>query len=77
MIGPPHLSMADRGLTFATNADEGICIRFRQSVPGSTPVPWIRHPSLTLTVAQPREVQSFLERAALELGRARRTVPSR
>jgi hypothetical protein len=69
VIGPPHLSLSDRGLTFATNADEGICIRFRRPVPGLVPISWLRHPSLTLTVAEPHEVQSFLERATRELGR--------
>jgi hypothetical protein len=69
VIGPPHLSLSDRGLTFATNADEGICIRFRRAVPGLVPISWLRHPSLTLTVAEPREVQAFLERATKELGR--------
>src|SRR5437660_384182 len=27
VIGPPHLSLKDRGLTFAGNADAGVCIR--------------------------------------------------
>ncbi|MBA2438430.1 MAG: hypothetical protein H0V52_08805, partial [Acidimicrobiia bacterium] len=30
VIGPARLSIADRGLTFATNARRGLCIRFRQ-----------------------------------------------
>ena len=49
--GPAHLSLADRGLTFATNPDAGLCIRFHEPVPGIDPRGWIRHPGLTVTVA--------------------------
>src|SRR6056297_3357043 len=28
VIGPAHLSLADRGLTFATNPDRGVCLSF-------------------------------------------------
>lgn len=48
--GPPHLSVADRGLTFATNPDAGLCLRFRSPVPGIDPLGAIRHPGLTVTV---------------------------
>src|SRR3954449_4765063 len=27
--GPAHLSFSDRGVTFATNGERGLCIRFR------------------------------------------------
>ncbi len=33
-IGPAHLSLSDRGLTFASNRRRGLCIRFREPVPG-------------------------------------------
>jgi hypothetical protein len=49
-IGPAHLSVADRGLTFATNADRGLCLRFRQPVAGLEPFGRLRHPALTVTV---------------------------
>jgi hypothetical protein len=71
VIGPPHVSMSDRGLTFATNHDEGICISFRRPVSGLLPVGWISHPSLTLTVAEPRDVRAFFERARRRLASAR------
>ncbi|HET6627665.1 MAG TPA: hypothetical protein VFG63_14840 [Nocardioidaceae bacterium] len=48
--GPAHLSFADRGLTFATNGDLGICLAFREPVPGIEPTGRLRHPNLTLTV---------------------------
>lgn len=49
--GPPHLSMSDRGISFATNGHEGLCIRFREPVPGIDPTKRIKHPGATLTVA--------------------------
>lgn len=52
-IGPAHLSFADRGLTFATNGARGACLTFRQPVAGIDPLGLVRHPGLTLTVADP------------------------
>jgi hypothetical protein len=49
--GPARLSFADRGLTFATNGDEGVCITFRRPIVGGEPTGRLRHPNLTLTVA--------------------------
>lgn len=49
--GPAHLSLSDRGLTFATNGERGVCIRFRSPVGGIEPTGRLRHPSLTVTVA--------------------------
>jgi hypothetical protein len=49
-MGPARLSVADRGLTFATNGRRGLCIRFREPVPGLEPTGRIRHPGLTVTV---------------------------
>jgi hypothetical protein len=51
VIGPARLSIADRGLNFATNARRGLCIRFRQPVRGIEPTGRLRHPALTVTVA--------------------------
>ena len=49
-IGPAHVSLVDGGLTFASNGDRGLCIHFRNSVPGIAPISIVRHPSLTVTV---------------------------
>ncbi|ULE33381.1 hypothetical protein [Mycobacterium sp. IDR2000157661] len=49
--GPAHLSVSDRGLTFATNGERGVCIEFRTPVGGIEPTGRLRHPSLTVTVA--------------------------
>ena len=40
----------DRGLTFATNGDRGVCIKFHRSVRGIAPLGLLRHPALTVTV---------------------------
>lgn len=49
-VGPAHLSLADRGLTFASNPQRGLCIRFRDPVPGIEPTGRLLHPGLTVTV---------------------------
>jgi hypothetical protein len=51
--GPPHLSFSDRGVTFATNGDHALCVRFHQPVPAIEPTRTIRHPGATLTVEDP------------------------
>ena len=50
-IGPAHLSLADRGLTFASNRRRGLCMKFKEPVPGLEPTGRLRHPGLTVTVA--------------------------
>jgi hypothetical protein len=59
-IGPAHLSPADRGLTFATNPDAGVCLRFRKPVAGIDPWGRIRHPGLTVTVTDPAGLAALL-----------------
>jgi hypothetical protein len=49
-IGPAHLSLADRGLTFATNREQGVCITFERPVTGLDPLGVVLHPALTVTV---------------------------
>lgn len=49
--GPARLGVTDRGLTFATNGDRGVCLTFREPVRGIEPFGLLRHPNLTLTVA--------------------------
>lgn len=48
--GPARLSLADRGLTFATNRDAGLCIRFAEPVHAVDPFRKILHPGITVTV---------------------------
>ena len=49
--GPAHLSFADRGITFATNGDRGLCLRFAEPVGAIDWVGLIRHPGATVTVS--------------------------
>ncbi|HEY7694274.1 MAG TPA: hypothetical protein VH816_18210 [Gaiellaceae bacterium] len=48
--GFARLGITDRGLTFASNGDRGVCITFHSPVPGIDPFGRIRHPELTVTV---------------------------
>lgn len=48
--GPARLGITDRGLTFASNGDRGVCITFHTPVPGIDHSGRIRHPELTVTV---------------------------
>jgi hypothetical protein len=69
VIGPAHLSLSDRGLTFASNADEGVCIRFEQPVSGADPLGLLKHPALTVTVAEPAALAALLDRPSHDLSR--------
>jgi hypothetical protein len=51
--GPPHLSLSDRGITFATNGNRAVCLALRSPVPGIEPTGRLRHPGITVTVADP------------------------
>jgi len=57
VAGPPHLSMRDRGITFATSSARGVCISLREPAPAALPVPLLRHPALTVT---PDDVEGFM-----------------
>ena len=48
--GPAHLSFSDKGVTFATNGEQGLCIRFREPVRALDPTGRLRHPGATVTV---------------------------
>ncbi|MEO9119388.1 MAG: hypothetical protein ABI355_09855 [Solirubrobacteraceae bacterium] len=49
--GPAHLGFTDRGLTFASNGEKGVLISFHRPVAGIEPTGRLRHPELTVTVA--------------------------
>lgn len=53
VVGPPRLSLADRGITFGTNARRGVCITLARPVKGIEPLGVLRHPAVTVTVADP------------------------
>ncbi|WP_061292137.1 hypothetical protein [Herbidospora cretacea] len=56
----PRISLADRGLTFGSNTRQGVCLRFHRPVPGGEPTGMLRHPGLTVTVADPRALADRL-----------------
>jgi hypothetical protein len=60
--GPPHFSFADHGVTFATNGDAAVCVRFREPVSVLDPTGRVRHPGATLTVAEPAALYVLLEK---------------
>ena len=60
VAGPAHLSLADRGVTFATGTDGGVCIGFHRPVPAVLPVPLVRHPAATVTVADPEALMAAI-----------------
>jgi hypothetical protein len=57
-------SFVDRGLTFGTTTAGGVCVLFREPVPGLVPVGSLRHPGLTLSVAEPERLAALLRRHA-------------
>lgn len=52
-LGPPHLSLVDRGVTFATTSRRGVCLRLAEPVAALLPWGILRHPNVTVTVADP------------------------
>jgi hypothetical protein len=55
--GPAHLSFTDRGVTFATNGDRGLCVCFGEPVRALWP---LSHPGATMTVADIDGLQQAL-----------------
>lgn len=60
VAGPPRLSLADRGITFATTTAQGVCLRFRSPVPALLPGGLVKHPGVTVTVEEPAELLAAL-----------------
>jgi hypothetical protein len=58
--GPARLGITDGGLTFASNGERGVLLSFRKRVPAIEPLGVIRHPELTVTVADPQGLVSVL-----------------
>jgi hypothetical protein len=62
VAGPPHLSLSDSGITFATNTRRGVCVSFHEPVPAALPVPLLRHGAATVTVVEPDAFADALRR---------------
>jgi hypothetical protein len=61
-VGPPHLSFADRGVSFTTNGDDALCVLFHEPVKAIDPTGRLplRHPGATLSVADPPALERAL-----------------
>jgi hypothetical protein len=59
----PHISLKDRGISFCTNTDLGVCVLFRRPVPGRETLGLVRHPGLTVTPVAPEDFARALEDA--------------
>ncbi|MEO6410985.1 MAG: hypothetical protein ABIO48_00235 [Pedococcus sp.] len=57
--GPAHLSLTDRGVTFATS-QRGVCVSFVEPVRAIEPTGILRHPAATMTVADPEALAAAL-----------------
>ena len=59
--GPARLGVTDAGLTFASNGEKGVLLSFYERVPAIDPLKLIRHPELTVTVADVDGLVTALE----------------
>jgi hypothetical protein len=59
--GSARLAITDRGLTFATNGDRGVRISFATPVRGLDRLGILRHPELTVTVAEVDRLAELLQ----------------
>ena len=58
--GPAHLSLTDRGVTFATSPGPGLCVCFHEPVKGIDWVGVLKHPGATVTVEDPAALRAEL-----------------
>jgi hypothetical protein len=75
--GPARLAITDRGLSFTPNGDRGVLIRFAEPVRGLDPFGLLRHPELTVGVAEPERLAAALalrSRGGRLAGRASRAA---
>ncbi len=63
--GPARLAITDRGLTFATNGERGVLLSFQTPVRGLEPLGVIRHPELTVTVAETDRLAKLLRSSSV------------
>jgi hypothetical protein len=57
-------SLKDRGATFGSTTTGGVCVLFREPVPGLDPLGLVKHPGLTVTVADRDGLADALRRRA-------------
>jgi hypothetical protein len=54
-------SFADRGVTFGTNTERGVCVQFDEPVPALVPGNLMKHPGCTVTVQDCEGLRVALE----------------
>jgi hypothetical protein len=57
-----RFSLADRGITFGSNAHRGLCLGFAEAVPAVLPGRLRRHRAVTVTVADPAALETAIRR---------------
>lgn len=57
----PHISLADRGLSFGSTTARGVCVLFHDPVPGPETLGLVKHPGLTVTVEDPDGLVDAIE----------------
>jgi hypothetical protein len=57
-----RLSISDHGVTFGSNAERGVCIRFHEPIRTVTPLWPTPHPNLTVTVEDPDGLVAAIDR---------------
>lgn len=63
-----RVSLADRGLTMGTTTMRGVCLRFKEPILGIDPTGTLKHPGLTVTVADTADfVDDVRARAGLPI----------
>lgn len=50
-----RISLADKGMTMGTTTTRGVCLKFKEPILGMDPTGRLRHPGLTVTVADPED----------------------
>lgn len=66
-MGPPRLGVTDGGMTFASNHDAGVELVFRRPITGVEPFGVVKHPNLTVTVADPAALLGTLRAHGVDI----------
>ncbi|MBU1801129.1 hypothetical protein [Nocardioides sp.] len=66
--GPPHLSLADRGVSFTTNPHAAVCLRFHRPVRAIDPTGLLKNPGATLSVRDPQALLADVRRLVPAVG---------
>lgn len=75
-----HISLVDRGVTFGTTPQRGVCVTFREPVAAALPTGLLRHPGVTVTVEDVDGLHGLVQQhldGAQPAGTPRISVPRR